>query len=297
MHTLPQDLHPSLLTAGMMHMDLGGNGSPHDGRDSTPPRDDFPSLAQGKSQYPFPLKSADPSRTRFAQAVKKTPGRYSNPQFPHGALGNSHVNSPIRPRPSPRLKLRPPSLLPTLPTGDSINALYMSYRALALRLGADRNKLLSRAAEAWRNGDAAGAKRFSREAQELNKRMKGETAEAASKLVKDRARVAVEAVRGRDPAWTDDPGDRSTRGKICGGGYGVCLGIAASFVGGSGDGRKMTPEEKTEVLLDLHGLHAGEAAEVVEEFLLAVSLQPCASLDPDTDPTPLTSLNRRISLD
>ena len=34
---------------------------------------------------------------------------------------------------------------------------------------------------------------------------------------------------------------------------------------------KLTYEERTEVALDLHGLHANEATEVLEEFLLAVS--------------------------
>ena len=62
-------------------------------------------------------------------------------------------------------------------------------------------------------------------------------------------------------------GDRAARGSLIGAGLGVCLGIASQVVS---DGKKLTPEERTEVMLDLHGLHATEATEVVEEFLLAV---------------------------
>ena len=138
----------------------------------------------------------------------------------------------------------------------------------ALRLGAARNACLSRAADAWRRGDGAAAKRFSREGHDLNAKMAAEMVEAAGKLVRERARLAEQAVRGRDASWSDDPGDRTARGRICGAGLGVYLGIASQST--SGDS-KLTPEERTEALLDLHGLHAAEATEVLEEFLLAVS--------------------------
>ena len=62
-------------------------------------------------------------------------------------------------------------------------------------------------------------------------------------------------------------GARPFRLCIGGAGLGVYLGIASQS--SSGD-TKMTPEERTEALLDLHGLHAAEATEVLEEFLLAV---------------------------
>lgn len=92
--------------------------------------------------------------------------------------------------------------------------------------------------------------------------------EAAGKLVRERARVAEQAVRNRDASWSDDAGDRAARGKTCGGGLGVTLGItSASSVGGEG---KLTSEERTEVMLDLHGLHSNEANEVLEKFLLAL---------------------------
>ena len=43
--------------------------------------------------------------------------------------------------------------------------------------------------------------------------------------------------------------------------------IASQSIGADS---KLTPEERTEAMLDLHGLHAAEATEVLEEFLLAV---------------------------
>jgi len=99
--------------------------------------------------------------------------------------------------------------------------------------------------------------------------MSTEAAEAASKLIRERVKVAMEAVRKRDGSWSDDPGDRTRRGRACGANLGVCLGVASNAACGH-DGPKMTPEEKTECLLDLHGLHANEAVEVLEEFVLAL---------------------------
>jgi DNA-nicking Smr family endonuclease len=142
----------------------------------------------------------------------------------------------------------------------------MNYRSRALQLGAARNACLSRAADAWRRGDGAAAKRFSREGHELNAKMGAEMQDAASKLVRERARVAEQAVRSRDASWSDDAGDRAARGKACGGGYGVILGVASRQVGDD----KLTSEERTEAMLDLHALHSNEANEVLEQFLLAV---------------------------
>ena len=153
-----------------------------------------------------------------------------------------------------------------------MNQLYMAYRQRALQLGAARNACLSRAADAWRRGDGAAAKRFSREGHELNAKMSAEAADAAGKLIRERAKLAETAVRKRDASWSDDPGDRTARGKSCGGGLGVLLGITGSI----DDSSKLTPEERTEAALDLHGLHSNEATEVLEDFLLSVrqSLPP-----------------------
>lgn len=243
-----------------------------------PPVDEFPALgyegARGgmniRRQQPY----NDPGRTRFAAAVKKPappPNSDSLPGMRPGILTPSadnlhHQSAIVAPRPSNRIKLRSPTLMPTLPTGDALNNLYMNYRSRALQLGAARNACLSRAADAWRRGDGAAAKRFSREGHELNAKMGAEMQDAAGKLVRERARVAEQAVRSRDASWSDDSGDRAARGKACGGGYGVILGIASRQIGDD----KLTSEERTEAMLDLHGLHSNEANEVLEQFLLAV---------------------------
>jgi hypothetical protein len=101
--------------------------------------------------------------------------------------------------------------------------------------------------------------------------MGNEMTTAANKLVRERAKVAEQAVKSRDLGWSDDAGDRTARGRTCGGGLGVCLGIAGTTAGGDS---KLTSEERTESMLDLHGLHSNEATDVLEEFLLAVST-PC----------------------
>ncbi|KAF8885020.1 hypothetical protein BD779DRAFT_1801509 [Infundibulicybe gibba] len=282
LHHLPKDVDISSLNVAMSRANIQPGTGPLAAHHSGPPPDDFPVLgfeqAGGgrgrRGVYDKPYQ--DPGRTRFAAAVKKPApanavANDTNFAARREVMGSSadnihHRSAIVAPRPSPRLKLRPPALLPTLPTGEAISSLYMAYRARALQLGAARNACLSRAADAWRRGDGAAAKRFSREGHDLNAKMSAEMAGAAAKLVRERAKLAEQAVRARDASWSDDPGDRSARGKVCGGGLGVCLGIASRD---TGDG-KMTSEERTEGMLDLHGLHSNEATEVLEEFLLAL---------------------------
>jgi len=281
LHALPTNIDVNGITSAMARTDL--NNQVRHSQESSPPPDEFPTLdhANGsknkKGAGYGPQGHHDPGRTRFAAAVKKPVPAPRNEPAPNiarrdpGLAGEPihHRVSVVAPRPSPRLRLRPPTLLPTLPTGDSVNKMYMGYRSRALQLGAARNACLSRAADAWRRGDGAAAKRFSREGHELNAKMSSEMADAAGQLVKERANLAEQAVRGRDAAWSDDPGDRTSRGKVVGNGLGVCLGIARMDVGGT---EKLSPEERTETALDLHGLHANEATEVLESFLLAVSI-------------------------
>lgn len=282
LHHLPDHIDISGLTAAIGRADISSSPDV----DSQQATDEFPQLNNeiahnrrgGASGYGRDKYIRDPARTRFANAVKKvaTPVPAPKPPIDHAArrealnaLGDSVHLRPtvVAPRPSPRLKLRPPSLLPTLSTGESVNSLYMSYRSRALQLGAARNACLSRAADAWRRGDGQAAKRFSREGHELNVKMGAEASAAADKLIRERARQGETSVRNRDANWSDDPGDRTSRGKVYGGGLGVSLGIASIS---TGDG-KQSSEERTEVMLDLHGLHANEATEVLEEFLPAVS--------------------------
>lgn len=291
LHHLPKDVDVSSLNAVMARANVSPSGpiaiTPH-----SPPPDDFPVLGFDNTVGGRGRRGGygredrthhDPGRTRFSAAVKKpvapapapVAGASSDPTLVarREAMGTSaeslhHRSAIVAPRASPRVGLRPPTLLPTLPTGAAVSGLYMAYRARALQLGAARNACLSRAADAWRRGDGAAAKRFSREGHELNAKMGAEMGEAAGRLVRERAKVAEQAVRARDAGWSDDPGDRTSRGKVCGGGLGVCLGVASQNVGGEG---KLSADERTESMLDLHGLHSNEASEVLEQFLLAVS--------------------------
>lgn len=285
-HALPS-VDPNMLTNAMSRIELASDGT------SRPRQrvDEFPdlNLAAGQRGAPF-----DPSRNRFANAVKRPmPGPAANythiggprsaPVAPPGnrSFGSgggsfrrrdgANMHGPPLPHPSPRLKLRPPTLMPTVTTGAALNEMYLEARQAAIKLGQSRNACLARAAEAWRRGDGATAKRFSREANVFNERMTVEAADAAANLVRQRRIQAQDAIRSRGE-WSNDPEDRSSRGKECAGGLGVVMGVAGSSSLGHG-ADKMSSGERTEVLLDLHMLHANEASDVLEDFLMAVSWQ------------------------
>lgn len=267
LHHLPKDVDVTSLSAAMNKVNITTPPAP------VVPNDDFPVL--GTAVGPNGIRVYDPRTARFANAVKKSvapsPIDAQAAAARREAMGISVDNlhsqlAIVAPKASPRLQLRPPSLLPTIPTGDSVNSMYMAYRSRALQLGGARNACLSRAADAWRRGDGAAAKRFSREGHDLNSKMSTEMASASAKLVRERAKIAEQAVKGRDTNWSNDPADRTARGKLCGAGLGVILGVASTEVGNG----KLSTGERTEAALDLHGLHSNEATEVLEQFLLAL---------------------------
>lgn len=297
LHQLPNNLDTTALTNAMSRVEISSEGY---ARPSTPagytPQEEFPDLLSVRGSRPG--ARFDPSRNRFANAVKRaTPMPMPTLQVTGSRLGPTATGPfspggdmrPIPavlavPRPSQRIKLRPATLLPTLRTGTAANEQYMSNRANAIRLGHARNACLARAADAFRRGDGAAAKRFSREGKALNQRMINEASEVAQTLVRERREEAQKAIRERDPGWTDDPSDRSERGKECAGGLGVIMGIASrksvsSGVGGGGGGgggERLSAEERAEALLDLHTLHGNEGAEIAGQFLAEVSASQCA---------------------
>jgi Domain of unknown function (DUF1771) len=234
--------------------------------------DERPSMSRQGSQ------NIDPSRSRFATAVKKPlPAQNAGGPAPIVVSGAKFVVSPapgedmtlssspssvsmIVPKPSPRIKLRPPTLLPTLPTGDALNKLYMTYRERPLQLQAARNACLARAADAWRRNDGASAKRFSRDANELNVKMVSEAKDAAGRLIAERTRILMGEVQ------TTSRGGGGA-GRAVGGGLGVVLGVAGLDAGSAkGDNDEM----RTEVAIDLHGLHAAEGVDYLDEFMLSL---------------------------
>lgn len=290
MHNLPPSMDPGALNAAMQRLDVN---SPGGSRPGTPPvhgsygaGDDFPDLLAARLNRH--VGRFDPTRNRFANAVKRpmpaapvatinaAGGRFS--PAPGAGIGGPGSGSfspapgagapppvPVQPRPSNRVKLHPSTLLPTLKTGAAANEQYMNARATSIRLGHARNACLARAADAFRRGDGAAAKRFSREGKALNEKMLSESHEAANVLVKERMKDAQKAVRERDPSWSDDPRDRAERGRECGAGFGVVLGVASA--GKVPDGSRLSSEERTECLIDLHTLHGSEGADIASHFL------------------------------
>lgn len=290
LHQFPNGFDPSALSNAMSRVELGHDGSanhspaypPHHGSGGG---DEFPDLLAAKLGR---AGRFDPSRNRFANAVKRpVPGPITMPSIQiagsrYGVTPQSRAYSPAHtptmesrttvlavPRPSQRIKLRPPTLLPTVKTGAVANEQYMNSRATAIRLGHARNACLARAADAFRRGDGAAAKRFSREGKSLNERMLNETSEAAQTLVQDRREDVQRACRERDINWSDDPSDRTMRGKECGGGLGVIMGVASKRSVAGGDYLSM--DERLESLIDLHTLHGNEAGEMLGYFLAEVS--------------------------
>ncbi|TXT09125.1 hypothetical protein VHUM_02599 [Vanrija humicola] len=282
LHNMP-NMDPLALNAAMSRMDMNSPGGSMPG---TPPvnaqygaGDDFPDLLAARLNRT--VGRFDPTRNRFANAVKR-PAPAPPPQHVHitgGAVGrytpaaaaapaNERPPGPAQPavpRPSRRIKLHAPTLLPTLSTGVDANEQYLNARNTSIRLGHARNACLARAADAFRRGDGAAAKRFSREGKALNEKMLNEAAEAANSLVKERMREAQQAVRQRDPSWSDDPRDRAERGRECGAGLGVILGVASASKVPGGD--RLSSEERLECLLDLHTLHGQEGSDITGHFL------------------------------
>lgn len=282
MHHFPSNFDPHALSSAMSRLELSSDGSVHTSPGLTP-QDEFPDLMATRHGRVGPSRF-DPSRNRFANAVKRVPpsqlnlpsvhvtgARYAQPTQPASYSPTMEPRTPIPvvPRSSNRIRLRPPTLLPTLKTGAGANEQYMTSRANAIRLGHARNACLARAADAFRRGDGAAAKRFSREGKALNERVVNEANEAAQALVKERRAEAQKAVRERDPSWSDDPSDRASRGKECGGGLGVVMGVASSR--SVSRGVVLSAEERTEALLDLHTLHGNEGVDILASFLGDVS--------------------------
>ena len=235
---------------------------------------DFPTLGEAPRSRRNPIGGRavplDPTRSRFANALKMgaplppgppqatTLGRPPAPPVP------TRDSLPV-PRQSGRLPLRAPLLMPTVPTGTELTKLYVAYRQCFLELGANRNKCLARAAEAWKRGDGAGAKRFSREAQDWNRQVAIEGRDSANRIVAERQRLLQVALAEAGAGPTEDGPDRKVRGQPMGG-YGVCLGVVGRDALGA-HGGLVTSDERTEVGLDLHALHTDEAVAFLGEFL------------------------------
>ncbi|ODN75768.1 hypothetical protein L202_05777 [Cryptococcus amylolentus CBS 6039] len=285
LHQFPNNLDVSALQTSLQRVEMNdyarpdspGYGQGHLHHQQAP--DEFPDLNSSRMTR---APRFDPSRNRFANALKRAapvmPRDHATappPPAPSSVYSDDSAGVAIVPKASSRVALRKPVLLPTLPTGTVANEAYLSSRAGSIRLGHARNACLARAADAFRRGDGGAAKRFSREGKALNQRMLNEQAEAAQELVRVRTALAREAIMARPLSWSTDPADARERGKPCGGGLGVVLGVAsvASLAGNAGRSKGgagkggLEEGERVECVLDLHTLHGQEGVEICGQFL------------------------------
>lgn len=145
-----------------------------------------------------------------------------------------------------------------------------------MSLSDKRNKCLARAAEAWKAGNGAEARKWSREGQSLNRILQEESRSLARSIVRSRHeemrnRMASETGQGVLDASTDERGARGLRGKAMGADLGICLGVVPMRAPTApANLASLSLDERTDVLMDCHLLHASEAVELVEEFLMGL---------------------------
>lgn len=164
------------LASGIASSSVGPSHSPAPIEPETPPNEEFPELGFApplgpKAQQPKkpttatapgPSAAADPSHTRWAAALKRqapTPlslvqgdQRFINvhargaptrapPAVARGGAAANVAGGAPSSRPSPRIALRAPTLLPTLVTGSAVENSYTKYRNSALALSEKRNQV------------------------------------------------------------------------------------------------------------------------------------------------------------
>ncbi|WFD29086.1 hypothetical protein MSPP1_000091 [Malassezia sp. CBS 17886] len=229
---------------------------------------------------PPPPLAAEPLRapglaaatsSRWTAAVQRTPAHSAQTLVARGAAAtvpmhahqrpvvNAYATVPAAARPSlarrrgNRVPLRPPTLIPTLSTGT----------ALASEFGKLRTSL---AAQSKRRGGAA----------DTREEAAWKTTQALVRERHTRIREQLLVAAGGDAGgWggsaqaSDEPGAKGMRGQWLGANLGVCLGVARprNVAGGA---QALSLEERAEALLDMHGLHAAEAVQACEHFLLAL---------------------------
>lgn len=252
--------------------------------------------------------ASDPSRSRWANALQQNPAAGSPMKMMQNAgaevgLVKVHARSalisamrpPLGPRTASsasgkhagpgassltaRIMLRAPTLLPTLSVGKSAAQSYEAHRSGIVPLIEQRNRCLAKASEAFRAGDGSAARKWSTEGQALNAKIAEKSPGVARDIVKARHRELQERLQapsgtdgggwGSSSNASDEPGARGLRASVVGNGLGLCLGVARKDALPP-QCTHLALEERTECFLDAHGLHAGEAIDVIEEFLLAL---------------------------
>ena len=225
---------------------------------------DAPEAPEPEPPPPPPPRTRDPHATRWAAAAARPKHADARQRVARGeaavALGGARAPqrpaapSEAAPAPAPRPSaagLRPPTLVPTLATGTALASEFAKRRAaLAKKHKRDADP------------DAVWA-----------------TAKALLRARHEQIRETLLVAAGGDAGgWgssaqaSDEPGARGLRGRWIGGGLGLCLGVARpANVAKVSRGAAPSLEERTEALLDLHGLQAGEAVLAVDRFLAALA--------------------------
>lgn len=231
--------------------------------------DEFPSLGAALASG-----NRNAVNARYTNALKSAPRPGNLAPLPRD-IGPSPMltptNVPTSGRQSTRIHLRPPALMPTLATGSAVGDSYAAYRSTFLDLGAARAKALQKAAECWKRGDGAGAKTWSKEAAAQDRQRIAAGRDAAKQILAERKATLRKAVITPAPGTTtegraDVVAERGIKGRDAGASLGVLLGVAA-VDGLPTESQRCTVDERTEVAVDLHGLHGEEAIDFLAQFL------------------------------
>lgn len=203
----PPGLFPSFVPAGPRLSNTGSRpGSRHASRAPTPNQpnfqDDeaFPTLGSaaakpgkrhhGKRGGHGHHTNVPPQPGSLADVVRMSPSPGPNTQQSRDAmrrgLRNNRSFTASRENSAAAMAIPPPSDIPWLETGTSVNKAYMEARQAAFKHGGLRNKFLQSAAQAWNRNDARGAKALSLRGQNENSLMREKHREAARALYEER---------------------------------------------------------------------------------------------------------------
>ncbi|WFD20344.1 hypothetical protein MCAP1_002588 [Malassezia caprae] len=175
------------------------------------------------------------SQSPWAMAAKSAPSSSAPVRMSRASTGPAVRAAPGQ---SARVPLRPPSLLPTLATGH----------VLAMDTGKIR-AAQPKTQDAWATTQVLLRERHARISEQLKVAAGGDA-----------------GGWGSSAQASDEPGARGLRGRWIGGRLGLCLGVARRATAGP----SLSLDERTEAMLDLHGLHVSEALDACEQFLLAL---------------------------
>jgi hypothetical protein len=203
---------------------------------------------------------SDGSTQRAADAIRATYGLSPLPGILGGALtvkasaaaagSTTHAGHAARCRAHESVARRIAESLAWVSTGHAVAALYDSTRGDASALARARNAAFDRATRAYLSGDGAAAAALSRQGRELDQKMR-----------EAHARAAADIFAQRNATRTGSSG--SGCGRSSGGGGDASVPGAGSIVHVDvGAGARAVVR-----VLDLHGLHPGEAVAAAEAAL------------------------------